>query len=148
MDNLALVKKNQLQRIIFPPQQTNNNFTHPPLMIFDCMDISENTRNEYQYRLKPFISFIQSGGFNRNSYLEYKRQLSERTDLSVSSKNKYLIVARIYCKELNRQGFMPTDITQNVKSFQQSRKHKKGGITEDEVQKLLKLIQTLNRNYN
>jgi len=143
-----LVKKNQLQRIIFPPQQTNNNFTHPPLMIFDCMDISENTRNEYQYRLKPFISFIQSGGFNRNSYLEYKRQLSERTDLSVSSKNKYLIVARIYCKELNRQGFMPTDITQNVKSFQQSRKHKKDGMTDDEVRRLLERVQTFDKNYD
>ena len=57
-------------------------------------------------------------------------------------------MARIYCKELNRQGFLPTDITQNVKSFQQSRKHKKDGITEDEVQKLLKLIQTLDRNYD
>src|SRR3989344_1353483 len=144
MDDLALI---QPQEIISPDKKTNNNFTHRSFKIFDTLDVSENTRKEYQYRLKPFISFIQAG-FTRNSYLEYKRQLSLRTDLSVSTKNKYLIVARICCKELARQGFLPTDITQNVKSFQQSRKHKKDGITEDEVQKLLKLIQTLDRNYD
>lgn len=148
MDNLALVKDIQPQTIISSGQQINNNFTHRSVGIFDSLDILESTKKEYEYRISPFISFIQSNGFTRNSYLEYKRQLSQRTDLGISSKNKYLIVAGIYCKELHRRGFLPTDITQNVKSFQQSRKHKKDGLTENEVQKILCYIQTLQGNKN
>ncbi len=125
MDSLVVVDP---QDIISSQQQTNTNFTHRSLKVFDNLDISENTRKEYQYRISQFLEFIKKNGFTRNSYLEYKRQLSQRTDLSISTKNKYLIVARIYCKELHKQGFLPTDITQNVKSFQQSRKHKKDVI--------------------
>lgn len=111
--------------------------------LFSNLDISENTKNEYASRINLFIAFIQDNGFNKNSYLEYKRHLAQRTDLSISTKNKYLIVARVYCKELQRQGFIPSDITQNIKSFQQSRKHKKEGLTEDEIQKILIYIQSL-----
>lgn len=110
--------------------------------LFANLDVLDNTRNEYLARIKQFIVFIQGNGFTKNSYLEYKRYLGGRTDLGVSTKNKYLIVARVYCKELNRQGYLPIDITQNIKSFQQSRKHKKEGVSENEVQKILGYIQT------
>lgn len=140
MGSLALIEP---QEIVLSGQQTNTNFTHRSVMVFNNLDISENTRKEYKYRINLFTTFIQEHGFTRNSYLEYKRHLSNRTDLSVSTKNKYLIVARVYCKELNRQGFLLTDITQNVKSFQQSRKHKKDGLTDNEIQKILSHIQTV-----
>lgn len=113
-----------------------------PEGVFNDLDVSDNTRQEYNSRIKPFIDFIKERGFTKNSYLEYKRHLSQRTDYSVSTKNKYLIVARVYCKELHRQGFIP-DITSCVKSFNQSRKHKKEGLTEAEIQKILCYFQTL-----
>lgn len=109
--------------------------------IFENLDVSDNTRIEYSSRIILFINFIRNNGFTKNSYLDFKRFLAKRTDLTVSTKNKYLIVARVYCKELNRQGYIPVDITQNIKSFQQSRKHKKDGLTEMEVQKILSYVQ-------
>lgn len=124
--------------------QINNNLTHRS--VFENLDISENTRREYEYRIHPFIAFIKMNGFSMDSYLIYKRHLSQRTDLSISTKNKYLIVARIYCKELHRKGFLPIDVTQNVKSFKQSRKHKRDGLTELEIQKLLDYMQSVEKD--
>lgn len=118
-----------------------------PTKLFANLDVSENTRLEYGARIRLFISFVQDHGFTKNSYLEYKRYLALRNDLSVSTKNKYLIVARVYCKELNRQSYLPMDVTQNIKSFQQSRKHKKDGLSEIEVQKILSYLQTLPESY-
>lgn len=112
--------------------------------IFANLDISEATRQEYSSRIKMFIDFIQLRGFHKNSYLEYKRHLAQRADFSVSTKNKYLIVARVYCKELHRQGYLPMDITQNIKSFKQSRKHKKDGFSEEETQQILNYLQDRN----
>lgn len=125
----------------FTLQRVDKDFNDHSRQIFSNLDVSENTRNEYCSRIGSFIDFIQMNGFNRNSYLEYKRYLAERIDLSISTKNKYLIVARVYLKEIHRQGFLPTDLTQNIKSFKQSRKHKKDGFTEIEVQRILDYIQ-------
>lgn len=112
--------------------------------LFANLDVSEATRQEYSSRIKMFIDFIKQRGFNKNSYLEYKRHLAQRTDFSVSTKNKYLIVARVYCKELHRQGYLPMDITQNIKSFKQSRKHKKDGFSEEETKRILNYLQDRN----
>ncbi len=114
--------------------------------VFENLDVSETTRKEYSSRIKLFIDFVRDNGFTKNSYLGYKRYLAKRTDLTVSTKNKYLIVARVYCKEIHRQGYLPIDITQNIKSFQQTRKHKKEGLSETEVQKILDTIQMLPSN--
>jgi integrase len=46
-------------------------------------------------------------------------------------------------KELNRLGFLPVDITQNVKLFSQSKKHKREGFTEDEIMELLTTIESI-----
>jgi integrase len=73
----------------------------------------------------------------------FKRVLAGRTDISVATKNKYLVVARILLKELNRQGILPADITQNIKSFSQGRKHKKDGLTEGEVDLLANKLRLL-----
>lgn len=123
--------------VLIPEEQKFIDILESSKQLFDELDISNNTRIEYKYRIEMFLSFLKTEGLTRNSYLEYKRHLSQRTDLSISTKNKYLIVARIYCKELHRRGFLPTDITQNVKSFKQTRKHKKEGLTENEVQRVI-----------
>lgn len=111
--------------------------------VFDLLDVSETTRKDYKYRIGLFLDFTSEKGFNRNSFLEFKRALAERTDLAVSTKNKYLATAKIFLKELNRQGFLPADITQNIKTFSQSKKHKRDGLNNEEIKKLTEAIKEL-----
>jgi integrase len=79
--------------------------------------------------------------------LEFKRFLRSRTDIGIATKNKYLATARIFLKELARSGRIPTDITVNVKSFSQSKKHKRNGINNEEMQKLANHFQQLSQNH-
>lgn len=111
--------------------------------IFDSLDLSQATLADYRSRLLPFISFTEQNQFTLNTFLEYKRYLRSRTDISVSTKGKLLTVARIFLKELSRQGLLPADITQNIKSFSQSRKHKKDGLTDAEVARMGRYLQSL-----
>jgi integrase len=111
--------------------------------LFDMLDVTESTRKDYKHRIGLFLGFVKEQSFHQNIFLEYKRYLESRTDLSVASKNKYLTTARIFLKELNRQGFIPADITQNIKSFPQIKKHKRSGLTEKEVQKITELLKEL-----
>ncbi len=113
--------------------------------VFDLLDVSEATRVDYKYRIGLFLEFIQNNniGFNCNSFLEFKRALAERTDFAVSTKNKYLATAKIFLKELNRQGFLPADITQNIKTFSQSKKHKREGLNEAEMGLLAEKMRTI-----
>ncbi len=111
--------------------------------VFDLLDVSETTRADYKYRIGLFLDFTSERGFNRNSFLEFKRALAERTDLAVSTKNKYLATAKIFLKEANRQGILPADITQNVKTFSQSKKHKRDGLNDGEIKKLTEAMQVL-----
>lgn len=104
--------------------------------VFDTLDVSEATRADYVARLWPFLSFIENNQFNVNTFLEFKRELRKRDDLSASSKNKYLVVARIFLKELHRRGILPTDITHNVRNFKLDKRHKVNGLTEREVESL------------
>ncbi len=97
------------------------------------MDVKESTRNDYIYRIPNFIQFIQDKGFNNNTFIEYKRYLQESIQWGVSTKNKYLIVARVFLRELNRVGFLQQDITSNIKGFKQGSGHKKDGITNEEM---------------
>lgn len=101
--------------------------------IFDLLDVSEATRKDYKYRVGLFLNLVKDRGFNRNSFLEFKRHLASRPDFSVATKNRYLAAARVFLKELNRQGALPADITQNIKTFNQSKKHKREGLNDDEM---------------
>jgi integrase len=114
-----------------------------PQDLFESLDVSESTRREYRFYSQQFINFLADRQFSVDSFLEYKRYLASKNDLSVSSKNKYLTTARILLKELNRRGLLPMDITQNIKSFKQSRRHKRTGLVEEEVSKLVKAINAL-----
>lgn len=111
--------------------------------VFDRLDVSDATRVDYRYRIDTFLTFIKKNGFDVNSYLGFKRMLADRNDLSVSTKNKYLASARIFLKELNRLGQLPVDITQNVKTFSQDKKHKKDGLNDDEVGVLSEMMKRL-----
>jgi len=51
--------------------------------IFSFLDISSSTRKDYTYRIGLFLKFISEKGFNNNSFLEFKRYLQERDDITV-----------------------------------------------------------------
>ena len=57
--------------------------------VFDLLDVRETTRADYKTRIGLFLDFTRKHGINRNSFLDFKRELTDRTDLSVSTKNKY-----------------------------------------------------------
>jgi len=114
--------------------------------IFDSLDVSEATRADYKYRIGLFLNFVSQNGINYNSYLEFKRNLAQRTDFSVATKNKYLATAKIFLRELNRQGLLPVDITQNIKTFNQSKKHKRDGLTHKEIENLVEKLKQLDNS--
>ena len=95
-----------------------------------------------------FLEFIQAHPFNQNTFLEFKRHLAARNDIAIATKSKYLTVARVFLKELNRQGVIPADITLNIKSFQQTKKHKKFGLNQTEVDLLLAEVDQLPENFS
>ena len=111
--------------------------------IFKFLDVNEETRKDYQYRIGHFLNFISDKRLNQNSFLEYKNYLKLRTDYTVATKNKYLVTAKIFLKELNRRSLLPVDITQNIKSFSQSKKHKKEGLNDQEIEKLTIALKEL-----
>src|SRR6266480_3310906 len=104
--------------------------------IFDRLDVAESTREEYKWRIGAFVTFLGKEPLTTESYLEYKRYLQGRGDLTVSTKNKYLVAARILLKELHRRGLLPVDLTTNVKLLQQSKKHKREGLDDTEMARL------------
>ena len=122
------------------------NFEEQAKQVFDLLDVSLNTRNEYKSRIGLFLEFVQGGTFDRNTFLNFKRYLVDRDDMAVSTKNKYLATARIFLKELYRLGFVPVEITVNIKSFMQSNKHKREGLCHEEVESLVSLIYALPNN--
>ncbi len=110
--------------------------------ILGRLDISEMTKKDYRYRTDLFLEHIDTNGLHIQTFIEFKKSLAEK-DLSVSSKNKYLTTARVLLKELNRIGYIPQDITQNIKSFKQSRLHKKIGVTEEEMNILVERLGSM-----
>lgn len=111
--------------------------------VFDFLDVSKSTREDYKYRIGLFIGFIKKQGFEHNSFLEFKRMLADKTELSVATKNKYFATAKVFLKELNRQGILPMDVTQNVKAFSQDKKHKRDGLNEEEIARLVERVRSM-----
>lgn len=108
---------------------------------FNFLDVKDITREEYNKRIVLFFDFIKDKKINHNTFREFKEYLSNRTDLTTSTKNKYLSTARIFLKELHRLGNIPFDITLNVKSFRQDKKHKRTGLNEEEVKMVCDYLQ-------
>lgn len=111
--------------------------------IFDCIDVTENTRKEYLTRIKHFIHFVKLHGINANTYLEYKRYLSSIDTLSVSTKNKYLISAKIFIDGLNNLQQFPFQINTKIRGFKQSKLHKKDGLCDEDISKIVDYCSSL-----
>lgn len=116
--------------------------------IFDSLDITEGTRQDYLSRLPSFLGFVSRNGVTHDLLLDYKKHLRSRTDLSVSTKNKQLAVARITLRELYRQGVISVDLSQGVKSFEQSNSHKVNGLTDDEVERICDYLRNADDNFS
>lgn len=112
--------------------------------VFDHLDIKESTRHDYKSRIHKFLEFLdgQPVKFSVGTFRKFKQHLNSNPQYSVSTKNKYLITARIFLREISVQAGLP-DITQNTKSFQQTRKHKREGINCDEMERLIESVQSL-----
>lgn len=113
------------------------------VQIFDDHDVSMNTRAEYKYRIKLFLKFSRERGRSEKSYLHYKEYLAQRTDFTASTKNKYLIVAKVFLVKLFLLGELKKDITRDIKKFSQGNKHTRTGLDETEVTTLMATIQQL-----
>lgn len=111
--------------------------------IFNELDVSETTRKEYYVRIKHFIQYINNSVLNYNTYLEYKRFLGGIDTYSISTKNKYLIAARIFLDGLYKLQLIPIKITDNIKVFSQNKLHKKDGLNEDAISKIQCYCSTL-----
>ena len=49
--------------------------------LFDFLDVQEATRSDYKSRIHLFLEFIDKYGFSRNSFLDFKRYLSDKNQL-------------------------------------------------------------------
>ena len=142
-DNLSLATVNEgelAQAIAFDVVEAKK--------AFDLLPISETTREDYKLRVGDFVEFIQINGLNRNTLLEYRKHLEQRTDYSISTKNKYFTTAKRYCGVLYNANLLPIDITKDLsgvelKGFKQSRLHKKDGVSQDEINRLAEYLRGL-----
>lgn len=110
--------------------------------ILNNLDVSELTIKDYKARLGLFFDFVKENPLNHNTYLNFKRNLRERTDISVATKNKYLISAKVFLKEAYRLGHLKRDIASNIKGFQESKKHKRAGLNHSEITKIWEYLNT------
>lgn len=141
MDNIRVLNgSNNIQEI------QGYDLVNLATVLFGNLDISPTTKYDYEQRTPLFLDFIKLSGLTRNSYLDYKRYLASRIDYSVATKSKYLTVAKVILKELNRQGYLPSDITSTIKGFKQSKKHKRDGISDDEMTRLIQAVKELPDN--
>lgn len=129
--------------VITQPQIAPRSVLDRAAVIFDRLDVSESTRQGHQWHIAEFVRFMDGRQLTSNSYLEYKRYLADRTDLAVTTKNRYLGSASVLLKELAREGVLPRDFTLNVHYFQQSKLHKREGITNEEMHRLVDHMREL-----
>ena len=142
-NNTSLVKTDEgivAQAVVFDEQEAKK--------AFDYLPISEATREDYKLRIGEFTEFIASNGLNRNTLLDYRKHLEQRTDFSISTKNKYFTTAKRYCGVLFNAHMLPLDITKDLsgvdlKGFKQSRLHKKDGLSQEEVDRLAEYFRGL-----
>ena len=110
---------------------------------FELCDVSQNTIADYRYYLPLFLKYVRREGFNKTTYLNYKRWLKGQSQWTIATKQKYLVSARVWIKQLFRQGIIPVDLILDTKTFKQSVKHKKFGLNDKEMEELTTYLSEL-----
>lgn len=111
--------------------------------VFSALDVSEVTRRDYLVRIKNFVDYTQKHGLNNNTYLDYKRFLGSIDTYSTSTKNKYLISAKVFLDGLYRLQVIPIKLTDSIRGFNQSKLHKKNGISAKDIELIQNFSQRL-----
>ncbi len=124
---------------------TNKELNNIIKKTFNSLDIAQSTRKEYFNKIHNFLDFVEKNWFDENVFIEYKNHLKEREDISVASKNLYLTSARILLKQMYKMWKLPIDVTFGVKSFAQNKKHKKFGLNQEEIDKVINYLKTLDQ---
>jgi integrase len=104
--------------------------------IFNNLDVSLETKVDYQIRSTEFYLFLENKGLHLDSLLQYKQMLETDKRSSASTKNKKLTVARLFLREMHRSGVIPRDIAGGVKNFKQSSLHKTTGLDDQDMKKI------------
>lgn len=104
--------------------------------IFTNLDVSIETKVDYQLRCHEFYMFLGLRGIHLNSLLEYKKLLDSDKRTSAATKNKKLTVARLFLREMYRSGVLSRDISTGVKNFKQSGLHKTNGLDDADIKKI------------
>jgi integrase len=108
------------------------------IQVFGNLDVSAKTREDYLYRITRFKEFVHDQrGMNRNTLLDYKRSLSLDSTISVSTKIKYLVVAKVFVQQLYRLGVITVDISTGVKSFKLAGGFKTNGFTDTDIDRIM-----------
>lgn len=111
--------------------------------IMDKLDISQETRKEYKYRIKLFVEYVKINGFNDDTLLNFKRYLKDDEKSSLSTKCKYFAVTNMFLKELYRLNYLKKDYTVGIKGFNKGNAHKKDGFNELEIKLILNAVNNL-----
>jgi len=111
--------------------------------------ISENSKQDYCYRLATFFDFLRlNNGWDLECLFEYKKWLTNHRKYTTASKIKYLAVAIILCKrlydfEIKGQRILSANLLlchstgKKIKNFP-IQKHVKNGITKAEMNRIKK----------
>jgi integrase/recombinase XerC len=114
--------------------------------VFRGLDVRPNTRQDYRYRIKHYLDFIEYQPLSAHILLDYKNALRADDTMSIATKNKYLTCARAFLREVQRlTPNLAFQFNTKVKNFQQNKKHKVFGLDEAEV---MRLCQWMNANPN
>jgi integrase len=119
-------------------------YLHNARQVFNNLDVKKSTIADYKYRISLFVDFVAKHGFYQNTFLEFKRYLAAKNDYSVSTKNKYLISAKIFLNELHHHLRTP-NLVQNVRMFTQNKHHKVDGINDEEMDVITSKLQQLGK---
>ena len=114
-------KTYRLERLSTSQLPTNlSEFIPLSRRILESLDVRDDTRNQYQRDLTPFIKFLDIMKIETpysNLMLDYKTYLRNRVDIKTTTKNRYLISVRIFFQQIYRLELLSKDYSVGVKGF-------------------------------
>ena len=117
--------------------------------ILSSIDATPKTIKSYQYNIDLFLDYIQDNGFHLNSFRDFKKHLTSIVNLSASTKKiKFQAAKKILIELYSHYNFLPKDITANVKSPTVTSGHKKDGLNQDDVTKVLDYINQMESGFS